>query len=352
MTARTIDLFSGAGGLSLGASLAGMDVSLAVEAESNAAATYKENFKKTKLLNRKVEETSSQDYQDYENIEILMAGPPCQAFSTSNQRTRNDSNPLNNLLFEPVRVAKIVRPKWVMVENVPGLEIGSRRQYLERLVEMLKKIGYIVSIHKLNAVRFSVPQSRTRLFIVAGPKELDVRSIEKRIIDHTYTVFDAIQDLPELRTGTDEDVRAYRCEPRSELSKALRGNLSECTGHLVTRNSDVVLERYSFIPQGGNWSNIPAELMGTYKDATRCHTGIYHRLSYNSPSKVLGNFRKNMLIHPIENRGLSVREAARLQTFPDDFTFSGSIGKRQQQAGNAVPPNLAYAVTAAIGDHL
>lgn len=352
MTAKTIDLFSGAGGLSLGATIAGMDVALAVEAESNAASTYKQNFRNTTFLHKKVEDTSEQDYQTCKNVDVLMAGPPCQAFSTSNQRTRNDLNPLNNLLFEPARIASIVRPKWVMVENVPGLDIGSRRQFLERLVEMMKRIGYKVSIHKLNAVNFGVPQSRTRLFILAGPRVIDANAIDAKMHSVIYTVHDAIHDLPSLRVGASVDSLPYQSDAKSELSRSLRGELVECTGHLVTKNNDAVIDRYSYIPQNGNWSDIPVELMGTYKDSSRCHTGIYHRLSNNAPSKVLGNFRKNMLVHPTENRGLSVREAARLQTFPDTFTFSGSIGKRQQQAGNAVPPRLASAVLRAIGDQL
>ena len=105
-----------------------------------------------------------------------------------------------------------------------------------------------------------------------------------------------------------------------------------------------MIERYNHITKGGHWEDIPDRLMKTYADKTKCHTGIYHRLDEKKPSIVIGNFRKNMLIHPRQDRGLSVREAARLQSFPDQYEFKGSIGFQQQQVGNAVPPLLAKAV--------
>lgn len=119
-------------------------------------------------------------------------------------------------------------------------------------------------------------------------------------------------------------------------------------GNLVTVNADYILERYKYIPGGGNWQSIPGSLMRNYSDRDRCHTGIYHRLRCNQPAKVIGNFRKNMLIHPRHNRGISVREAARLQSFPDDYVFLGSIGFQQQQVADAVPPLLAQVVANSI----
>jgi DNA (cytosine-5)-methyltransferase 1 len=128
----------------------------------------------------------------------------------------------------------------------------------------------------------------------------------------------------------------------------MRDGLAVSRNHLVTRNADFILERYRFVPPGGNWEDIPIRLMKNYADRDRCHTGIYHRLRLDEPSKVIGNYRKNMVIHPSQNRGLSVREAARLQSFPDSFVFKGSIGFQQEQVGNAVPPLLAKAVFDAI----
>ena len=124
----------------------------------------------------------------------------------------------------------------------------------------------------------------------------------------------------------------------------LRGNRKKVKQNYVSKNSDVVVERYKYIKQGNNWQDIPVELMANYKDYSRCHSSIYRRLDENEPAVIISNYRKSMIIHPIENRGLSVREAARLQSFPDNYEFVGSLDQKQQQVGNAVPPILAKAI--------
>ena len=136
----------------------------------------------------------------------------------------------------------------------------------------------------------------------------------------------------------------YKTKRCSTYARELRNNLEFSLNHGVSLNTDIVLDRYDHIPQGGNWQNIPKKLMKSYTDSSRCHSGIYHRLDENKESVVIGNYRKNMLIHPNESRGLSVREAARLQSFPDNFVFKGTLGNQQQQVGNAVPPNMAKAI--------
>jgi DNA (cytosine-5)-methyltransferase 1 len=158
------------------------------------------------------------------------------------------------------------------------------------------------------------------------------------------TVAQAFKDLPILENGNHQDEMEYSTSARTSYARSLRKSLIRCGNNIVSNNAPLIIERYSHIPQGGNWENIPDRLMKNYADKSRCHTGIYRRLKDNEPSVVIGNFRKNMLVHPWKDRGLSVREAARLQSFPDWFRFCGTIGFQQQQVGNAVPPILAKVI--------
>jgi DNA (cytosine-5)-methyltransferase 1 len=198
----------------------------------------------------------------------------------------------------------------------------------------------------LNAADFGVPQRRTRLFLVANRSGISIAPPVPRT--KAVSVGEAIGDLPVLKNGASVDTLPYGLTPPSMYARQLRKRLAISSNHLVTANQPNVMRRYPYVPQGGNWEDIPARLMKNYANRTRCHEWIYRRLSVDEPSVVIGNYRKNMLIHPTQNRGLSVREAARLQSFPDTFVFQGSIGLQQQQVGNAVPPLLAKAVFAAI----
>jgi DNA (cytosine-5)-methyltransferase 1 len=271
---------------------------------------------------------------------ILFGGPPCQGFSYSNQRTRNKNNENNWLFKEFVRVTKFWSPDWFVLENVSGIIHTEKGFFLEQILNDFHKIGYTLSYKLCNAVDYGVPQKRERFFLVGSKHSITYKFPDEKK-QNAITVKDAISDLPNLCNGADYDSLDYKTKSISLYAKSLRGNSKSSTCNHVTRNSDLVIERYKYIPQGGNWENIPSRLMANYKDHSRCHDGIYLRLEENKPSVVIGNYRKNMLIHPTEDRGLSVREAARLQSFPDWFVFKGTVGFQQQQVGNAVPPLLA-----------
>lgn len=335
-----VDLFAGAGGMSLGAELAGIKVICAVERDKYAAETYQENHADTRMINEDIYNIDELSGVDNKKIDVLFGGAPCQGFSISNRRTNNSKNPTNWLYKEFVRMLKLYRPKWFVFENVTGLlelELGC---FFQNMLSDFEKEGYTCSYSVLNAQDFGIPQRRSRLFILGSDsgKKIELESLNNYPI---VSVMEAIGDLPILENGANIDILPYYKLPESDYAKMMRDNMVECSGNLVSKNSKMVLERYKYIKQGQNWSAIPGELMKNYKDSSQCHTGIYYRLLEDQPSVVIGNYRKSMLIHPRQDRGLSVREAARLQSFPDKYIFKGSIGYQQQQVGNAVPPLLA-----------
>ncbi|MBX3674258.1 MAG: DNA cytosine methyltransferase [Burkholderiales bacterium] len=341
-----IDLFAGAGGLSIGAQSAGVKVRVAVESDPFAATTYAYNHRSVALVQRDIRTVCVSDISVHLRTNdpvIAFGGPPCQGFSTSNQKSRNRNNSNNWLFREYLRLVRAIRPDWIVFENVRGLAETEAGFFLDAVVSGLERIGYSTSTFVLDAADFGVPQTRKRLFIVGSLHGVSINAPHPTA-NSPVTVREAIRDLPSLRNGDMADERCYRPGRPSNYARQLRGALNSCHNHLVTRNADSIVRRFRHIPQGGNWEDIPRRFMKNYSDVERCHTGIYRRLNAQLPSVVIGNYRKNMLVHPWEDRGLSVREAARLQSFPDGFRFFGSIGFQQQQVGNAVPPLVAKAV--------
>lgn len=216
---------------------------------------------------------------------ILFGGPPCQGFSTSNQRTRTSENPQNWLFLEFIRIAKIWNPEWIVLENVRGIIETEGGKFFKAITESIEKIGYTTSAWVLNAADYRVPQKRFRLFII-GSLHGKIVSPPHPCTTRHITVREAISDLPVLPNGGSEEVLPYQCAPNGQYAKKMRGRLKYVSNHQVTRNSEIILERYRHIPPGGNWTHIPTSLMGNYKDPSKCHTGIYHRLKYGEPSIV------------------------------------------------------------------
>jgi DNA (cytosine-5)-methyltransferase 1 len=342
-----VDLFCGAGGMTLGAKLAGLEVVFAVEADPRAAETYAANHPEVNLFKSDIRKLKQIPLRQGQQQTVLFGGPPCQGFSTSNQRTRNKQNRGNWMFKEFVRLVNSWRPDWLVFENVKGIAETEGAIFLDLVLENFQTAGYTLSKGILNAADFGVPQRRERLFVIGSRHGITV-SMPKPLMSRPVTVWAAIADLPALKNGSRTADLPYKTMKRSEYVRRLRNGHKTVSGNFVTRNAEFVTKRYRYVPQGGNWQNIPPRLMHNYRANYECHTGIYHRLDPKKPSVVIGNYRKNMLIHPFQDRGLSVREAARIQSFPDDYQFSGSIGFQQQQVGNAVPPLLAQHVFAAI----
>ncbi|WP_278785797.1 DNA cytosine methyltransferase [Prevotella histicola] len=342
-----IDIFSGAGGLSLGAEMAGIKISTAIEINPYAAKTFLKNHKGARVLQGDIQELDPQVLNNGKQPPfVIMGGPPCQGFSLSNTRTRNMENKKNFLFLEFVRFVKELRPQWFVLENVGGItniNEGKTQTMIEDCFKAIK--GYeCISSSILCASDFGVPQNRNRFFMVGNRLGIKFKYPSKH--EKKITVDEAINDLPSLQNGDmiDEAVYTLSLDEASDYERLMRKDSDAPKQNYVSRNNDLVIERYKYIGQGQNWRAIPEYLMQNYADKGRCHSGIYKRLRADKPSVVISNYRKSMLIHPWEDRGISVREAARLQSFPDTFTFEGPLMHIQQQIGNAVPPLLAKAV--------
>lgn len=337
-----VDIFSGAGGLSLGAEWAGIKVLCAIEKDTFSAKTYKTNHPKTKVIVSEIQHIDPCQIAKQGEVFILFGGPPCQGFSTSNRKTRNDKNANNSLFQEFLRFVSVLSPKWILFENVEGLVNYNDGETLKQIKKSLTNLGYQISDKVLYASNYGVPQKRNRYFIVGNNVGIDFQFPEPQ--PEIITVNEAIGDLPLIENGCQEEKLPYREIRPSKYAVQMRNGNKYSLQNYVSQSMPHIVERFGYIKQGENWRAIPKELMTNYKNTSHCHSGIYKRLVADKPSVVISNYRKNMLIHPFSNRGLSVREAARLQSFPDNFIFEGSIHYIQQQIGNAVPPLLAKAI--------
>ena len=340
---KGVDIFAGAGGMSLGAISSGIEIVLSIDCDESSVKTYKRNHPDTLVIQDDIKNIDPMRYIKGNDIYVVFGGPPCQGFSLANTKTRNTKNPNNKLFKEFVRFIDIISPEWFVFENVEGITNFNNGKTVKSIKRLFRKMGYSTQEAVLYASDYGVPQHRNRFFMVGNKRGISFEFPQK--FNYTVNVEDAILDLPDLENGDSFEILPYKKnENLSSYALSMRKGSLFSTQNYVSRNKDYVIERYSYIKQGENWRAIPEELMGNYADRHNCHSGIYRRLDAAKPSVVISNYRKNMLIHPFANRGLSVREAARLQSFPDSFVFEGSLMHIQQQIGNAVPPLLAKVI--------
>lgn len=310
-----MDLFAGAGGMSLGFDNAGFKNLLAVEFNKDFAETYKKNFPRHNLIVDDIKNVTEQQIYDIiknEKVDVIIGGPPCQGFSIAGNIGRNFIDDDRNRLFkEFVRFVKIIKPRVFVLENVAAMERHNKGKTIKEIVSSFKEIGYDIKYKVLNAVNYGVPQERRRIFIVGTLGENNFEYPQE--INKIVTVKDAIDDLPKLENG----------------------ETSEIPNHTAMKHSAQMLEKMSYVSDGGNRNDIPENLRPKSGDSRK-----YIRYNSKKPSFcVTGDMRK--IFHYSQNRALTCRELARLQTFPDSFVFLGNTGKVQQQIGNAVPVLLA-----------
>ena len=346
MKPRVIDLFAGVGGLSLGFEKKGFDVVLANEYDASIATSYIANHKNTKMI---VGDITSLDLEDTfgklaGTIDVVIGGPPCQGFSQKGQRkTIHDER---NFLFKYyVSVVELVNPKYFVMENVPNLLTAEGGYFRHEIEELFNKLGYSLEYGVLNASDYGVPQNRRRAVII-GKLNGDAPKlpVPKR---NDVTIWDAISDLAYLESGEGSEEQEYKYPAESDYEKMLRKDSSKLFNHIATKHSPLALERLALIPPNAGREVLPEEHLtksiysGTWTRMKKDEISVTITTRFDTPSS--GKFT-----HPFLNRAITVREAARIQSFPDNFHFVGNKGSQMKQVGNAVPPLLAAAIAEVI----
>ena len=352
-----VDLFSGAGGLSRGFMDAGFNVVLGVDFDDAALKTFKENHGSAEAMKLDLFNHDNIDvivnFLEEKNVklDVLVGGPPCQGFSIAGPRDMNDER--NSLYIAMVKLAERLKPQAVVLENVPGMLQTNGGIGAKRIVEDFKKIGYTMFPKLLYAPDYGIPQIRKRVFFVGllnGNKEFEY---PEAVVDkeHYVTCEDAIGDLPSLQTESGEiiygdDEQMYASEALSEYQKLMRRNSNTVKNHIGSIPIEKTKKMISLVPEGKNYKALPDEYQGIYKyheALTRYHS--------KKPSNTINTGHRSHF-HYKWNRIPTVRESARLQSFPDDFIFYGNKSQQYKQVGNAVPPMLGQVVATKLIEYL
>ena len=306
---KVLELFAGAGGLTLGLERAGFNTIGLVEIDGDCVKTLKANRPHWNVIHTGVEDM---DYSEFRGVDVISGGFPCQAFSTAGKGL-GFSDERGNLFFEMMRAVRELRPKVVLAENVQGLLSHNRGQTLSKILHALKKEGYIVHSQLLNAVDFEVPQKRKRLIITAVMGSLIIPEI--------------------VGSG----------KPRKTIRDALKG-CPQSPGASYSRAKQRIMD---MVPPGGCWTALPDDVQFKYMGAAYGNSGnmggrrgMARRMAWDEPSLTIlcsPSQKQTERCHPEQTRPFTIRESARLQTFPDDWSFCGGLGSQYKQIGNAVP---------------
>ena len=349
---NVIDLFAGCGGLSLGFTQAGFSVDKAVEFDSTIANTYMINHPSTKMFVKDVGVLVKDDVFHEGDANIVIGGSPCQGFSMVGARTRKGfvDDPRNYLFRQYFNVVRKVKPMAFVMENVKGLMTMRHGEFFKELLKTFSNpvddIVYDLHYKVIKATDFGVPQKRERLFIIGSRKKVsnfdELIDLTKEEIRKQYpnyfdkvTVRDAIGNLPEV-TDSGE---VKNPKPQTAYQQYLATTSPVLTNHIKTKYSAITVDRMSRVANGANFTSLKEKINSVY-------SGSFGRLCWDEPATTITTRFDTpacgRYIHPSENRTLSPREAARIQSFPDSFVFHGSKTSIRKQIGNAVPPKVSY----------
>lgn len=389
---KVLDLFSGAGGFSLGFELAGCKIIGAIEHDKWAADTFQRNHIGTKMLLGDIESFDDEYIkQEIPTIDMIIGGPPCQGFSVCLKNAGDPKDPRNSLFTEYVRIAKLYKPTVLVLENVPNI-IKAKTKSGEKVVEIIQRefeqIGYHVYSTVLTASDYGVPQMRQRFILIASKQELkkpfpkathyvgdsdltekdeNIFSVKNGLV-RCPTLWEAISDLPDIEARQGSEEMDYTDEPKNSYQKYCRNGSAILHNHLAMKHTKRLVERFSQMTWGQSISDITDDRLkqrkrngnGAISDSPfdqnnrRMHP---NRICHTITATFYGNF-----VHPYKNRNFTAREGARIQSFPDSYVFLGKptvVSKKlllkegrtgeaylcqYSQIGNAVPPLMAKAI--------
>lgn len=348
----------------MGFSQAGYDIIYATDIDEKAVETYKINFPNTRAECKDINDIDfnlllSELGLRPGELDVLIGGPPCQGFSTAGTRFWDD--PRNHLLKQYVRALSIIKPKWFMMENVEGLLTTKKGEYVFELVKAFTELGYQIRLEKVYTQEYGIPQRRKRVIILGNNLGIDFNFPKTVSKSHgqiyrkaDVNIEDALLGLP-APTFENKPV-AYTEKLDGHWIELLKNSAGTVTEHFTTKVDEVQLQRIKGIGPGETMKNLPAELQhqsylkranrrvmdGTPSEKRGGPPSGLKRLVLDEPSLTITSAATREFIHPTQDRTLTIRECARIQTFPDHFEFVGSQGDKIQQIGNAIPPLLAY----------
>lgn len=339
---NVIDLFSGCGGFSYGFESAGYNVILGVDNEKIALDTFKLNHNNSDILLADLHLDSAIDEiivkTEGKKIDVIIAGPPCQGFSLTGTREQSDRR--NKLFYSVFKLAEKIKPQAIIIENVPGLATLYNGTAKDEIIRQFNRLKYTHNFQVLYAPDYEVPQIRKRIFFVGLQKNLGTFEFPKPVLtEKEYnTCSDAISDLPSRESELGKEHDNYVESPKTEYQKRMRGKCKILYNHTATNHTDHVVSVISQVPEGGNHKDLP-EGVGDSRKFNEAWTRYHSK----KPSKTIDTGHRNHF-HYKWNRIPTVRENARLQSFPDHFMFLGTRTQQYRQVGNAVPPLLGYHV--------
>lgn len=345
---KLLDIFCGAGGLSHGFERAGFDIALGVDINAAALETFQYNHRNAQILcgdltddalKQQIIETAKQN-----QVRGILGGPPCQGFSLKGKKLGLQDE--RNFLFrEYLKLVTEIKPDFIVMENVKALVNTANGYFLNEITQALENLGLTTRVKVLNARDYGVPQNRERVFIVGIKKS--AFDFSRLPIGKHVTVADAISDLHFLSSGEGAFKQDYRLPENSEYQHEMRQNSLKLFNHQATNHNQIALAKLKMIPPEGDKSSLPPELHGKQQFGT-----TWARLKWQETSPTIDTRfdtpSNGCNSHPELHRAITPREAARLQSFPDDFVFYGKKTEICKQIGNAVPPKLALALASAL----